>query len=135
MFPKCPHLFIRTTALLLLLGFCGQGLRWELAQATAWSRMIQDFRSTESWAGAISKTFSGKAPCPSCTQLAKEKTSGRSDGHAWRDHSEELYPPGLFASAPRFVPPFPIRLIGHHLYPLFISTLRMAPPRPPPKRS
>ena len=53
------------------------GAQWTFLQSAAWIGMALRFARTETWSGALQKTFDGQHPCALCHVVAQGKQSER----------------------------------------------------------
>lgn len=60
-------------SLMCLAMFSIAGGHWAVLQTVAWAQMVRDYSQTATVAEALEKTFSGKAPCSLCEQIAEAK--------------------------------------------------------------
>src|ERR1035438_7892946 len=54
---------------------CSIGLPWAFLQWFAWTTMLVDNLTTNSFFVALQRTFDGKHPCPLCKAIAEGKKS------------------------------------------------------------
>lgn len=66
---------LRATGYLLifLAMFSIAGGHWAVLQSVAWTRMLVEYSKSLTLGAAISKTFSGEAPCAMCQQITKAR--------------------------------------------------------------
>lgn len=64
---------IKIAAVLVLV--LSLGLHWPLLQSFAWSTMLVDNLTTNSFSVAVQRTFDGKHPCALCKAIAEGKKS------------------------------------------------------------
>jgi len=60
-------------SLMCLAMFSIAGGHWAVLQTVAWVQMVGEYSKTATMAEALEKTFSGKAPCSLCEQIAEAK--------------------------------------------------------------
>lgn len=60
-------------SLMCLAMFSIAGGHWVVLQTVAWAQMVREYSQTATVAEALEKTFSGKAPCSLCEQIAEAK--------------------------------------------------------------
>jgi hypothetical protein len=104
------------------------GGHWAALQTVAWTAMLAGNLRTDSFAGAVSKTFDGEHPCPLCKAIdAGRKSEKKSEAVA-----PVLKMDFLSASEkPVLVPPARFELLP--LSNSFADSLAAKPPLPPPR--
>lgn len=60
-------------SLMCLAMFSIAGGHWAVLQTVAWAQMVREYSKTATVAEALEKTFSGKAPCSLCEQIAEAR--------------------------------------------------------------
>ena len=63
--------------LLIVALLAATGGHWALFQTVAWTNMLADNLQTDTFSGALTKTFDGKHPCTMCNEIATAKKSER----------------------------------------------------------
>jgi hypothetical protein len=107
---------------------CSIGLPWAFLQSFAWTTMLVDNLTTNSFSVALQRTFDGKHPCPLCKAIAEgKKSEKKSDTVVSLKKFEALSQSVAFdlsppASFPRVEAPNAL-----------LETLAHAPPTPPPR--
>jgi len=124
------RVFHRIGHVLLILALIGAtGTHWVLLQSVAWTTMLADNLRTESFSGAVRRTFDGKHPCNLCEHVAEgRKAEKKSEFPPCAKKLEYL------AERPTFVFSAPE---DFRLLPAFIDSapaLPHEPPVPPPRR-
>jgi hypothetical protein len=112
--------------LLFLAMFSIAGGHWAVLQAVAWTGMAIEYSRDSSLAAALTKTFSGKAPCKMCKTIeaGKEKES-RLPATVKADKKIDKFLARSRSSAP--VPP-----ARNYLYPPVIDDAASMRPASPP---
>ena len=122
MFQRLPK-FLMAVALA-----CSIGLPWAFLQSFAWTTMLVDNLTTNSFSVALQRTFDGKHPCPLCKAIAEgKKSEKKSDTVVSLKKFEALSQSVAFAFAP--LASFPRVEAPNAL----LETLAHAPPTPPPR--
>jgi hypothetical protein len=115
----------------LLAVLLASGGHWAVLQSIAWAGMLIDYSRTDSLAGAVSKTFDGKHPCPLCRKIQEGRKQEPRTPPVLR--WEKL--PELCLEARHETGPCPPLRDCHS--PGFVPTLHsdfvLPPPKPPPR--
>ncbi len=106
---------------------CSVGLHWELLQSVAWVNMVVNYSSAAPLKEALEKTFDGKHPCSLCNEIAKARQSEKQTVPTVAKKFEFSY------SATLFVFSSPSTYWQIELPEVFVSSLALTPPVPPPR--
>ena len=104
------------------------GLHWGFLQSFAWTTMLVDNLTTNSFCVALQRTFDGKHPCPLCKAVAEAKKSEKK--------SDILLPLKKFEALNQsvtFALSSPASFPGIEAPNALLETLADAPPTPPPR--
>lgn len=121
----------KSFTLLLGAGFVLLVFQWEFLQMGMWMTMFRTYTAETTLQQAVADTFSGEKPCDMCTKLVRSQTQTDSEDVVT---SPSSFPPDL--TAPES---FIVRSPRLDIYQSPSSsrpsrtTLRPAPPSPPPR--
>jgi|SRR5580700_1484670 hypothetical protein len=123
MFARCGK-FLVVAALVLT-----TGLHWAGLQTVAWTTMLANNLCSDSFSGAVCKTFDGAHPCCLCKAIAAAKKSQKKTD-AITSMLKMEYPPA--AGKTVLFPPMQFELVSSKN--LFAESLSAKPLLPPPRR-
>jgi hypothetical protein len=104
------------------------GLHWGFLQSFAWTTMLVDNLTTNSFCVALQRTFDGKHPCHLCKAVAEGKKSEKKS-----DILLPLKKLEAFNQSVTFVLSPPASFPGIEAPNALLETLADAPPTPPPR--
>jgi hypothetical protein len=114
--------------------FAMSGGQWVALQAFAWVRMTIQFSQQASLGTAISKTFSGKYPCPLCVKAQQGVNQNQQQPKKMPWLETERLPEALWEVRCLTAPPAPVAPMWDSCFALaYWSDLTEAPPTPPPR--
>ena len=111
--------------LIFLTMFSIAGGHWAVLQTVAWTGMVIEYSRESPLAAALTKTFSGKAPCKMCKaiEVGKEKES-RLPATVKADKKIDKF-------LARAVQPAPLPAAGNYFYPPVEGAASARPTSPP----
>ena len=113
--------------LLIVALLAATGGHWALFQTVAWTNMLADNLQTDSFSGALTKTFNGKHPCNMCHEIAAAKKSEKKSDLP--NLSKKLE---FTSERPAFVFSAPAEFCLLAILTETIASWSEAPPTPPP---
>ena len=122
-------MFVRLGNLVLVIAlFAALGAHWAVLQSVAWTSMLADNLSSDSFSEALVKTFDGKHPCSLCKAIAKAKAGEKKSRFPNQFKRMEFT---VERDAFVFAAPRDFYLLSQSI--VLAGQLRHTPPTPPPR--